>query len=68
MYCDEPNVPPDLVVYCVRVLFPIRFSIRVAQQDSAFKMTHIEAKPVNIWLRYDAKHLGSLFGHIAAKY
>ena len=28
----------------------------VAQQDLAFKMTHIEAKSINIWLRYDSKH------------
>ena len=52
VYGDEPNEPPDLVLYRVRVLFPIQYSIRVAQQDSAFKMTHIEAKSINIWLRY----------------
>ena len=27
----------------------------VAQQDLAFKMTHIEAKAINVWLRYDPK-------------
>ena len=27
--------------------------IRVAQQGSGFKMTHIEAKSINICLRYD---------------
>ena len=30
-----------------------------AQQDLAFKMIHIEAKSINIWLRYDLKHLVS---------
>ena len=65
----EPNDPPVLVLYRVRVraLFPIRYSIRAVQQDSAFKMTHIEAKSINIWLRYDPKHLVSILGHISAK-
>ena len=65
----EPNDPPVLVLYRVRLraLFPIRYSIRAVQQDSAFKMTHIEAKSINIWLRYDPKHLVSILGHISAK-
>ena len=33
----------------------IRYSIKAAEQDSAFKMTHIEAKSINLWLRYDPK-------------
>ena len=36
-------------------VFPIGYSIRAAQQDSAFKMTYIEAKSINRWLRYDPK-------------
>ena len=42
------------VSYIVYV-FPIRYSIKAAQQDSAFKMTYIEAKSINCWLRYDPK-------------
>ena len=39
----EPDEPPVLVLYHLRVLvlFPIRYSIGAAQQDSALKMTHI---------------------------
>ena len=36
-------------------VFLIRYSIKAAQQDSAFKITHIEAKSINRWLRYDPK-------------
>ena len=46
----------------------IRYSIRAAQQDSAFKMTHIEAKSINLWLRYDPKWKQDVLGHISAKY
>ena len=49
-------------------VFPIRYSVRAAQQDSAFKMTHIEAKSINIWLRYDSKWIQDVLGHISAKY
>ena len=31
----------------------MRYSIRAAQQDSAFKMTYIEAKSFILWLRYE---------------
>ena len=50
----EPNEPPKLVRNLARrySMFPIWYSIRAAQQDSAFKMTHIEAKSINLWLRH----------------
>ena len=43
----EPNDPPVLVLYRVRVcaLLSIRYSIRAVQQDSTFKITHIEKNP-----------------------
>ena len=74
VYRHEPKEPCHFVslsgseIHQVSVLFPIRYSIRVTQQDSAFKMTHIEAKSIYIWLRYDPKHLGSILSHISAKY
>ena len=54
----EPDEPPVLVLYCVCFRYDTEWPsrIRVAQQDSAFKMTYIEAKYINIWLRYDPKH------------
>ena len=44
---------PFWIFICIvyHVLFPIRYIIRSAQQDSAFKMTHILANSINIWLR-----------------
>ena len=46
--------------YSFSFIFGFRiYSDMVAQQDLAFKMTHIEAKSINIWLR----HLGSILGH-----
>ena len=40
VYRHEPKY---WIFICIvyHVLFPIRYSIRAAQQDSAFKMTHI---------------------------
>ena len=56
--CDvSPGVTPRTKWYdpfwifiCIvySVLFPIRYSIRAAQQDSAFKMTYIWANSINI--------------------
>ena len=72
MHRHKPKEPCHFVslsgseIHYVSGFFPIRYSIRVAQQDSAFKIT--EVKSVNIWLRYDPKHLGSILGHISAKY
>ena len=68
--CDaSPGVSPRTRRYdpfwiciCIvyHVLFPIRYSIRAAQQDSAFKMTYILANSINIWLRYDPHHMSHL--------
>ena len=57
-----------LVRRYIRYQFYLRYSITAAQQDSAFKMSPIEAKSINIWLRYDPKHLESIWGHISGKY
>ena len=43
-------------------------SVNVIPVYNSFKMTYIREKLFNIWLRYDPKHLGSIFGHITAKY
>ena len=42
--------------YSFSFIFGFRiYSDIAAQQDLAFKMTHIEAKSIKFWLRYDPK-------------
>ena len=66
MYRHEPKEPCHFV--SLSVLYSIRYSIRAALQDSAFKVTHNEEKSINIWLRYDPKWIHDVLGHISAKY
>ena len=50
----EPDEPPVMVLY--------RVCVRVDLHDTihcSFQIIHIEAKSINIWLRYDPKHLVS---------
>ena len=47
---------PDRSDFCDRSLTAVtRSPGHAAQQELGFKMSHVEAKSINIWLRYDQK-------------
>ena len=65
---SAPKRPADLAFMDMPYLFSFIFGFRIYsdmadQQDLAFKLIHIEAKSINIWLRYDPKQNTVLIGY-----